>query len=104
MATAAKTGTPRRQGATTRTTTAKAATKPAATKAAPAKTEAPAAEAELAKVGPIELVFDRETKSFAVFKAPEGTGCTGSLYAPLGTTEVRVMLYGPASALDAVEA
>lgn len=89
-----------------RTTAAKAsATKPATTaaKATPAKA-APAAKVDestedLAKVGPIELEFKNETKNYAVFTPPKGTGCVGSFYAPLGTTQVRVMLYGPAEAL-----
>lgn len=98
MATTAKTAAPTRG----RTATAKASvTKPAAApKAAPVKAApATATEGDLAKVGPIELELSHETKNYAVFTPPKSSGCVGSFYAPPGTTEVRVMLYGPAEAL-----
>lgn len=88
----AKTAAPRRTRAKT----------PTATKATPAKV-APAPEAEevsadgsaLEKVGPFELEFERETKSYVVFKLNKDTmGAVGSVYAPLGTQMVKVVFYG----------
>lgn len=87
--------------ATAKTTTprkprARAAT--AATKAAPAKA-APAAPAEEDKMKiQVNLVSAGETKSYAKFTPPPGAGCVGTLYVPLGTEEVKVLIIGPADA------
>lgn len=90
---AATTTTPRKR--TTRTTTAKpAAAKTAAAK--PAEAPAPAEDADLVRVGPFELDANGETKSYAKFSPPADSGCVGTLYVPLGTEQVRVVLYGPA--------
>ena len=101
MAAATKTAAPTRGRATTKTTAKSTAAKPTS---APAPTNAAVArgatsDEDLAKVGPIDLEFSHETKNYAVFTPPKGTGCVGSFYAPPGTTQVRVMLYGSAEAL-----
>lgn len=45
-----------------------------------------------------ELTHQGDTKSYAKFAPPEGSGCVGTLYMPLGTREVRVrMIGGPAA-------
>lgn len=83
----------------------KADTAAAPTKAAPAKaTKATAPKAAPASTGtddrvktPVILEFTGETKSYAVFVPPAGSGCVGKFYAPLGTEEVKVLLIGPAS-------
>jgi hypothetical protein len=92
-ATAKTTTTPRR----TRAASAPA-TKPAAPKAA-----AKPVEEGLTKVS-FTLAHGEDTKSFAKFpldKDADGnaTGCVGTVYAPLGTTEVKVLLIGPADAI-----
>lgn len=65
--------------------------KPAEAAAEVESTETPAAEPT--KVG---LVLDHhpdgDTKSYARFVPPAGSGCVGTFYAPPGTTEVRVLL------------
>jgi hypothetical protein len=73
------------------TTTAKARTTRAA------KTPEPVAQAvddAGREVYAFDLTFTRETKSYAVFTAPKGCGCVGSLYFPLGTREARVRFTG----------
>jgi hypothetical protein len=88
MATATKaTAAPRK-----RTSAAKAT--PA--KAAPAASEAPATGADV-EVYVVELEQIEDTKSYARFKPPASSGCVGTFYAPLGTTEVKVKLTGPAA-------
>lgn len=97
MMAATKTAAPTRGRAATAKSSA---TKPAAATTKPATPKAaPATDEDLAKVGPIPLDFSHETKNFAVFTPPKDSGCVGSFYAPVGTTEVRVMLYGPTEAL-----
>lgn len=39
-----------------------------------------------------ELVHDGDTKNYAKFKMPLGSGCVGTVYAPLSTGRVRVSL------------
>lgn len=78
-------------GAAPRRTRA-ATPKPAAEKAAPAKTEAPAATGEPLKV---ELQHVTTTKTYERFEfdpALRGT-LTGSVYAPLGTARVGVVIF-----------
>jgi hypothetical protein len=41
-----------------------------------------------------------ETKSYAKFTPPKNSGCVGTLYVPLGTVEVKVLLIGPADVVD----
>lgn len=80
-----------------------AATRPARTraakattaKAAPAKSApaaAKAAEAEKPEV--VTFVHAGDTKNYAKFVPEDETTLKGSLYAPLGTTAVRVAVYG----------
>lgn len=82
-------------------------TRPARKRATPAKkaaTTTPAAKAEgpgVATDGDItkltfELEYEGDTKSYAKFKVPTGNGSVGSIYAPLGTTQVKVLIVGPA--------
>lgn len=89
---------PTRQRAA-RTATAKPAK--TATKAAPAKAATPAPERAGA---PSEDGRERygfvcehpgDTKSYAKFTPPAGSGCVGTLYVPLGVEEVKVLLIGP---------
>lgn len=89
-------------GAAARSQAAKAEKTAASTKAAekpaekPAETEAPAVETPVSKTV-VALTHLRDTKNWAVFGAPgDGTGLTGSLYVPLGTSEVRVQIVSPA--------
>jgi len=74
-------------------------------KATPAKAKAAAtpAKAAASTTGddgrvrvPIVLGYAGDTKSYAVFVPPAGSGCVGKFYAPLGTEEVKVLLIGPA--------
>lgn len=89
-------------GAAARSQAAKAEKTAASTKAAekpaekPAETEAPAAETPAVNKTVVALTHLRDTKNWAVFGAPDGSGLTGSLYAPLGTSEVRVQVVSPA--------
>lgn len=43
----------------------------------------------------LELDYLVDTKSYSVFSPPDGSGCVGKLYAPLGTTNVKVLLVQP---------
>ncbi len=85
---------------TTTTTTRPARKRTTAAKATPAKAapaaKATEAETELTKIG-FSLDEVEPTKNFAKFSAPKSSGCVGSLYVPLGTVEVKVLLIGPAS-------
>lgn len=75
-------------------TPAKATTPSAVTTAA--SESAAAEEPSVATGSPVKLVLEPHpgghTKSYTKFVAPEGSGCTGTFYAPLGVTEVRVLL------------
>lgn len=65
--------------------------KPAAKRApAPKKAAAPAA-AEVSATGYV-LEAAGNTKTYAKFTFPEGSGCVGTVYAPLGTKTVKVRL------------
>lgn len=86
MADTKTTTTPRRTRA--------AASKPAAPAAAKPDTEAPMGDGKQRIV--LEMEYTGDTKSYAVFVPPAGTGCVGKFYAPLGTAEVKVALIGPA--------
>ena len=93
--TAEKTTVPAR----TRASRAKAPAKPAATTPAAAPVDDTDA-AELQKVGPFELPALDPSKSYAKFDLSvdvdgNATGCVGTVYAPLGTTSVKVVYYGP---------
>jgi len=68
-----------------------------ATKAAPAKAAATSTGEDGRTRVPVVLVYVGDTKSYAVFVPPAGSGCVGKFYAPLGTEEVKVLLIGPAS-------
>lgn len=69
-----------------------------ATKAAPRKAPAkkapatPAATTTEVDYVAFALEPDSPTKNFARFKYPEGSGCVGTMYAPLGTKVVKVRL------------
>lgn len=98
--------------------TAKTETRPArARKAAPKKAdpatpaaapvEAATPKPEEAKRTPVadpsrsivlDLVPDGDTKNFAKFTYPEGCGCVGTIYAPLGTEQARLLLVAGAPA------
>ena len=86
--TPAKTTAPRKRAATT------------TAKATPAKAAPSTADTATDPVDVVvfDLVQLDDTKSYAVFTAPEGSGCVGKLYVPHGVTLVRVKLEGPASA------
>lgn len=60
-----------------------------AKKAAP--TTAPAASADAVAFA---LVPAGSTKGYAKFSFPEGSGCVGTVYVPLGTKTVKVRLEG----------
>lgn len=84
----------------TRASRAKAATTTKA--AAPAAVEE-TESTDLQRVGPFELPALDPSKSYSKFdlsKDTDGnsTGCVGTVYAPLGTTSVKVVYYGPESA------
>lgn len=82
--TAAPKRAPRGRTTATKATTAKAAPTPAVEEAT-----------ELQKIGPFELIPDGETKSYAKFVLDKDTmGAVGTVYAPLGTTAVKVVFYG----------
>lgn len=86
---------------------AETATRPArsraarATKAAPA-TPTPKAEvttdSATGTVNRVVLTLEHagDTKNYAKFAVPEGAGCVGSLYVPLGTKSVKVAISGDA--------
>lgn len=82
---------------TTRPARARTAAKPAAAKTSAAKV-APAEVADDAGKARFTVTLEAqgETKSYAVFTPPEGSGCVGKFYAPLGTEIVKVLLIGPA--------
>lgn len=94
------------RGAAARSQAAKAA-KEAAAKTETAKTdekpaEAPKAETKTETKAPegartvVALEHVNDTKNWSVWKPPAGLDMVGSIYAPLGTTEVRVLAVGPA--------
>jgi len=74
-----------------------AAAKPATRKAAPAP--AVPAGASVTEDGsvriPLGFVHESDTKNYAKWVPPQGSGCVGALYVPLGTTDVRALLIGP---------
>lgn len=85
-------------------TPAKPAVKPAA-KAAPAKA-APEPEAAATVKVAFAVAKGDETKSYQKFDLSKdldgnATGCVGTVYAPLGTMEVKIQLVGPADVIDA---
>lgn len=92
--TATKTTTSRRPRAA-KATPAKAATPRTAAKAAPVE-ETTVAESSDRERYVMDLEYQGDTKSYAVFTPPSGSGCVGKFYAPLGTDQVRVALIGPA--------
>lgn len=66
-----------------------------ATKAAPRKTASrvkPVATAEASDVTAFALAPAGTTKTYAKFNFPDGSGCVGTVYAPLGTKVVKVRL------------
>lgn len=84
---AKKTTTPRK-----RTPAAKAKETPKAIKSE--AVEAVAVEEGTAKVEKliVELVFDDTTRRYEKFKAPEDSGCVGTLYVPLNAKTVKVLI------------
>lgn len=82
------------------TTEAKAeTTKPATTRTRPSRSRADNKPAETAATPTAIPAEDRTvivlepvgiTKTYSKWQAPEGTGCAGNFYAPLGVTSVRV--------------
>lgn len=97
MAEAASTTRPARR----RTTAAK----PAATRKAPAKAAAPAAKAEATPVTrfTVELEHAGTTKSYEKFAVPDSYKGTvvGSIYAPVGTERVGIVVIGAEDAEEA---
>lgn len=77
-----------------RTTASKATPAKAAT---PKTAETPAEESTELQKFVVELEQIEDTKNFARFVPPKSSGCVGTFYAPLGTTQVRVQIAGPAS-------
>ena len=95
--TATKTTTPRKRAAT-RTTTAKTTTSTPVAK--------PADDGRTKITFTLNHVED--TKSYAKFSLDTDvdgnkTGCVGTVYAPLGTEEVKVLFVGPAEAVSPEE-
>lgn len=91
---AKKTTTPRK-----RTPAAKATTAPAKAKETPKAIKSEAVEAVAVEEGTakvekliVELVFDDTTRRYEKFKAPEDSGCVGTLYVPLGAKTVKVLI------------
>lgn len=41
-----------------------------------------------------EMVHAGDTKTYAKFAPPMGSGCVGTVYAPLGTRAVKVLMIG----------
>lgn len=74
---------------------AKVATK-APAKTAPSATPAPASDDASQTRTAFALIKGDDTKTYSKFAYPEGSGCVGTFYAPLGTLEVKVLLIGPA--------
>jgi hypothetical protein len=68
--------------------------------ATPKAVEAPVKTAETPD-GKTKIQFDMTaldpSKSYAKFTPPDGSGCVGVLYVPLGVEEVKILLIGPAS-------
>lgn len=56
---------------------------------------APVAEAATGNRTVLELVPAGVTKSYSKWQAPEGSGCAGNFYAPLGVTAVKVAYTTP---------
>lgn len=102
MAEATKTAAPSRTRKPAGTATAtKAAAKPAqkaapatktASKAATAKEAPQAADTRDDRRKVVQLEFVGETKTFAKFSPPADSGCVGTLYAPLGAEEAKVLI------------
>lgn len=91
----------------TATATRPARKRAAKTTAAPAKTAAPKAAAPTPTEEAtddnktrfvVELEFVADTKSYAKWQPPKSSGCVGSVYVPIGTERVRMLLVGPAAA------
>ena len=95
VAETAKTAAPRRgRTAAPKTTTAKAAPK-AAPKVTPTDDVEETASADLTRFTmELEPHRDGDAKSYARFVPPAGTGCVGTLYVPLGTVKVKVLVIG----------
>jgi len=70
-----------------------------APKAAPVAAPVQAAPATAPDDGlvrtPMVLIDAGNTKNYAKFVPPAGSGVTGALYAPLGTAQIRVLLLTP---------
>jgi hypothetical protein len=60
--------------------------------AATATRKAPVKAAAASDAVAFALTPDGSTRTYAKFKAPEGSGCVGTFYAPLGTKVVKVRL------------
>lgn len=89
MAETKTTTTPRRaRTATTGTATPR---KPAARKPAAVTEETATVDVKRFTVA---LENTGDTKNFAKFTMPDGVPCKGTLYVPLGATEVRVLVIG----------
>lgn len=71
---------------------AKSTAKPA--ESAPAETSAP--DDGTTRVG-FTMEQGDDTKGYSKFSPPKSSGCVGNLYVPKGTTQVKVLLIGPAS-------
>lgn len=84
---ATQTARPARTRSTTRAT--KATPAKAATEAKAATTETPEVEAYV-----VDLEHIGDTARYAKFSPPEGQGCVGTLYFPLGTKAAKVKFSG----------
>jgi hypothetical protein len=67
-----------------------------AKKAAAKKVAAPAVEAEATQRITFVMEEQKPTKGYAKFTPPADSGCVGTLYTPLGTKVVKVLIEGPA--------
>ena len=89
MAEAAKTTTPKPRTRATATSKTTARPTPAAKAAAPVEESTAAGK-------PFVFALDEngETKTYRKFSPPKSSGCVGTLYVPLGVTDVKVALVG----------
>lgn len=106
---ATKSGAPARTRKPAAASATKAAAKPAQKPPAAPKTAAkPAAATKAAEAPPaddrvkvlLEFEFIGDTKTYAKFQPPADSGCVGTVYAPLGTDEVKVLLVSPAEVAE----
>lgn len=76
--------------ASTEATEKPARVRPSRAKSAQGSTEAAPTNREVLALVPVGT-----TKTYSKWQAPEGSGCAGNFYAPLGVTEVKVAYTKP---------